>query len=51
MTWIPGAVNPADVLTKFRSTIVSPVQLMLFTGELPVDFTKAKNRCAEASTE
>lgn len=31
------------------SPMVSPVQLILFTGELPVDFTKARNRCAEAS--
>ena len=37
--WIPGSVNPADVLTKLDSRICDTLQLMLFDGTMAVDLS------------
>jgi len=50
MTWIPGRINPADVLTKKDSPMVDPLQLMLFSGKLPIDFSAGKTRDSTQST-
>ena len=39
--WIPGSVNPADVLTKLDSRICDTTQLMLSDGTMGVDLLAA----------
>ena len=50
MTWIPGKLKLADVLTKKDSPINYPLQLMLFTGTVLIDFSTSKTRNATKST-
>ena len=40
--WIPGAVNPADPLTKKDSPILESLQIMLYQGEIPLDLSREK---------
>ena len=40
ITWIPGKINLADVLTKTNSPLTDSLQLTLFTGRLKIDFQK-----------
>ena len=44
VVWLPGTVNPADVLTKLNSGLVDTVQLLLFDGYLPIDLSKSEAR-------
>ncbi len=46
-TW---KLNPADALTKKDTPIDKALQLMLYSGELPIDFSKGKTRSSNMST-
>lgn len=37
MIWIPGNINPADAITKPDSPLTQTLQLLMFSGELPID--------------
>ena len=50
MTWITGKLNPADVVTKKDSPMVKLLQLILFDGLVPIDFTGSLTRDSEQST-
>ena len=50
MTWIPGKLNPADVLTEKDSPMVNTLQLMLFSRTVPIYCSSGKTRNAGAST-
>ena len=47
--WIPGSTNLSDPLTKKDSPLKHPLQLMLFSGELPIDFDKSECRDSSAT--
>lgn len=38
ITWIPGKLNLADVLTKSDSPLTDALQLTLYTGRIQIDF-------------
>ena len=42
--WIPGATNLADPGTKPDSSLTSALQLLMFTGKIPIDLTGAEVR-------
>ena len=42
--WIPGKLNPADALTKLESHLCHQLQLMMYTGTLPMDLTNTEAR-------
>lgn len=44
LVWIPGSLNPSDVLTKLNSTLNESAQLMMFDGTLPYDMSKSEFR-------
>ncbi len=50
MIWIPGETNHVDPLTKLNSTLCSSLQLLTYSGKLPIDFKEAEERCSYAST-
>ena len=50
MSWIPGKLNMSDPLTKKDSPMNKSLQLMMFSGELPVSYEDAKTRKSEQST-
>lgn len=41
ITWIPGKINLADVLTKTDSPLLEALQLTLFNGRLNIDFQQS----------
>lgn len=43
MIWIPVRINPADSLTKVKSPLCQMLQLLMFSGKLPTDFTAVKS--------
>lgn len=47
MIWIPGSVNPADPLTKTNSPLSQMLQLLMFSGTLPIDFKDSEHRNSE----
>ena len=38
ITWVPGKLNLADVLTKPDSPLTDVLQLTLYTGRIQLDF-------------
>lgn len=40
ISWIPGEINRADILTEKESAINDALQLCLKTGKLPADHDK-----------
>ena len=50
MIWLPGKSNLADPLTKPDSPLELPLQLMMFSGEIPVSFTETMFRHSDQST-
>ena len=48
ITWIPGKLNLADVLTKPDSPLTEALQLTLFPGKLQLDFDgQSKTKTSE----
>lgn len=47
MIWIPGNVNPADALTKPDSPLRQTLQLLMFSGRIPIDFSTSQHRDSE----
>ncbi len=47
MIWVPGKANLADPFTKPGSPLCQPLQFMMFSGELPMDFDDAKFRSSD----
>lgn len=43
IVWIPGKLNPADVGTKFDSSLTPSVARMLSTGMIPFAFTESES--------
>lgn len=50
MIWVPGKTNLADPGTKPNSPLDQALQLMLFTGEIPISFEDAISRSSHQST-
>lgn len=50
MIWVPGTVNLSDPVTKPNSPLCSTLQLMLFSGEIPISFDQAQERDSSATT-
>ena len=48
VSWIPGKINMADVLTKKDSALTDMLTLCLYTGKIPIDF---QNKAETKSTE
>ena len=48
VSWIPGKINMADVLTKKDSALTDMLTLCLYTGKIPIDF---ENKAETKSTE
>ena len=44
MVWVPGRVNLADPGTKRDSQLTDALQLLLFTGRIPLDLSAAESR-------
>lgn len=45
--WIPGKLNPADPLTKTSSQLTETLQLFMYSGLLPTDFSASEHRDSE----
>jgi len=50
LIWIPGSSNLTDPLTKPNSPLCNALQLLMFEGEIPFEFPKAKHRISDQST-
>eukprot|EP00171_Calliarthron_tuberculosum_P001292 IDg1292t1 len=50
MVWIPGKCNLADAGTKPNSPLTNALQLMMFSGELPIDFSDHEFKTTEQFT-
>lgn len=49
MTWLPGKITLADPLSKKDSLMVKPLQLLMYTGEIPIDLSAQKIRdCSQS---
>lgn len=44
MIWIPGNMNPADPLTETNSPLSQVLQVMMFSGTIPIDFNNSEQR-------
>ena len=44
LVWIPGRTNLADPGTKRDSTLSEALQLLLYTGKIPIDLSEAEVR-------
>lgn len=49
LVWILGKWNPADIETKFDSSLTSALRIMLLSSALPFDFDKAESRTLNRS--
>lgn len=49
-SWVPGKLNLADPLTKKDSSMVQPLQLLMYTGTIPKDLSQQKTRVSTQST-
>lgn len=49
MVWIPGKCNPADPGTKRDSPLAEVLQLMLFTGKIPLSFEEIESTSSNRS--
>ena len=44
MVWIPGKLNSADAITKPDSPLCQTLQLLMFSGTIPIDFEASQSR-------
>ena len=44
LVWIPGRTNLADPGTKRDSALSEALQLLLYTGKIPIDLSEAEVR-------